>query len=94
MNKLPGIEDQLAMGRFSMIPDFTAYMTKPAKDLAPVLTLSLSLMASTVLGLSSTKSAISFVLFSPSFLHLYLLLIFSSSSSSSSSLSLSLHTQS
>jgi hypothetical protein len=62
--KNAGVKPQFTMGRFSMMPDFTAYMTKPASDLAPVFTFSLSLMASTVRGLSSTRSAISFVLFS------------------------------
>src|ERR1700690_2935100 len=47
-----------------MIPFFTAYMTKPAIDLAPVFVFSLSRIASTVRGEISTTSAISFVVFS------------------------------
>src|SRR5579859_1331812 len=47
-----------------MIPFFTAYITRPAMDFAPVLVFSLSRMASTVRGLISTISAISLVVFS------------------------------
>ncbi|MEY4778199.1 MAG: hypothetical protein RIS13_947, partial [Bacteroidota bacterium] len=44
MNMFNEIDAQLMMGRFSMMPDLTAYMTNPARDLAPVFTFSLSRM--------------------------------------------------
>src|SRR3982751_4391355 len=47
-----------------MIPLFRAYITSPAMLFAPVFVLSLSRIASTVLGLISTMSAISLVVFS------------------------------